>query len=51
MINEEDVGVLGHRIRGEDESSFTSFLAGFDLEVFAAVEGVGGEFLKEAAVK
>lgn len=50
VIYEEDVGVLGHGIRGENEAPHAAILAGLDMEVFAAVEGLGGELLEEAAV-
>lgn len=51
VIDEEDVGVLGHGIGGENEASHASVLAGLDLEVVAAVEGLAGELLEEAAEK
>lgn len=41
MVNEEDVGVFGHGVGGEDEAAPTAILGGLDLEVGPAVEPVG----------
>ena len=51
VVDEEDVGVLGHGVGGEDEAPLAAVLAGLDLEVVAAVEGLAGELLEEAAVQ
>lgn len=51
MVDKEDVRFLGHEVRGEDEASIASILKRFDLEVSAAVEGLGGQFLKQLMVQ
>ena len=51
MINEKDIGVFSHRIRSQNEASHAILFARFDLEMLAAVEGFGGEFVEETAVE
>lgn len=46
VINEEDVGVFGHGIRGENEAPHAAFLDGLDLEVVTAVEVSAESFWK-----
>lgn len=50
MVDEERVGVLGHRVRGEDEPSLEAVFAGFNSEVGPAVEGLRRELLEELEV-
>lgn len=51
MVDEEQVGVFGHEIRGEEEAALTSAVAKFDLKVRAAIEALGGKLLIEWTVK
>ena len=51
VVNEEDIRVLRHGLRSENELSLRSFVARLDLEKRAAIEGLRGELREELAVQ
>lgn len=50
VVDEEDVGVLGHEVGGKDETPLTT-VAGFDSEMGTAVEGIRREFPEKLVVQ
>lgn len=51
MVDEEDVGVCGHRVGGQNEAPLAAVFRRLDLEMGPAVEALRQKLLEELAVE